>query len=181
MTRPPNDPYARNDHAMGAPDPRHAPRGEYVARDAVVTPEQERLATEPGPNPVAGVLLIIGGLMGVLAGLIPSGGSKIPLAATIDLFQTGDVNAIVLGAAIILVFLAGLGALAVGAQMFAPKWHGGPSRTGMTMGILMIIASLALIIVVGTAVFDSGAFYLWLLLLACIPTIIGALVGFARK
>lgn len=176
-----NDRFARDEEGrvVDAGDPRQTHR-EYAERE-VVTPHQEQLATEPRPNPIAGILLIIGGLMGVLSGLIPSGGSKIPIAATIDMFRTGDASGIVLGAAIILVFLTGLGALAVGAQMFAPKWHDGPSRTGMTMGILMLIASLAVVIVVGTSVFDAGAVYIWLLLLACIPTIVGALVGFARK
>ena len=119
---------------------------------------------------------IIGGLMGVLAGLIPGASGKMPIAGSIDLFKSGETNAIILGAAIVLVFLCGLGALAAGAQMFAPKWHGGPSRTGMTMGILMLIASLALIIVVGSSIFDGAELWTWLLLLACIPTIIGALM-----
>ncbi|WP_158716376.1 hypothetical protein [Blastococcus sp. Marseille-P5729] len=176
------DPYgadhrAPRDPAYSRPGDREA----YVDRDRILTPGQERLATEPKPNPLAGILLIIGGLMGVLAGVVPSGGSQIPLAGTIDAFQTGETNAIVLAAAIILVFLCGLGALAAGAQMFAPKWHAGPARTGMTLGILMLIASLAVVIVAGTGVFDNAGFTTWMLLLACVPTLIGALVGFSRK
>lgn len=176
------DPYGADHRAPRDPAyDRPGDREAYVDRDRMGAPSQERLATEPKPNPLAGILLIIGGLMGVLAGLIPSGGSQIPLAGTIDAFQTGETNAIVLAAAIILVFLCGLGALAAGAQMFAPKWHAGPARTGMTLGILMLIASLAVVIVAGTGVFDNAGFTTWMLLLACVPTLIGALVGFSRK
>lgn len=211
MSNPTNDPYRRDGYDGRGPDPRaghHDPaydarrdaayddragrrdpayddrsvdREVYVERDRVVAPPQEQVATVPKPNPGAGILLIIGGLMGVLAGLIPGGSGKMPIAGSIDLFKSGETNAIILGAAIVLVFLCGLGALAAGAQMFAPKWHGGPSRTGMTMGILMLIASLALIVVVGSSIFDGAELWTWLLLLACIPTIIGALIGFSRK
>lgn len=204
MSVPTNDPYGRDarrepaydgrDPAYDARDARRDPaydgrdgyaappaRETYVERDRLMAPPQERLATEPRANAAAGILLIIGGLMAVLSGLIPGSGSKIPLAGAIDLFKTGDVDSIILGAAIIVVFLCGLGALAAGAQMFAPKWHAGAARTGMTLGILMLIASLALIIIVGTSIFDGAEIWPWLLLLACIPTIVGALVGFARK
>ncbi|WP_153505392.1 hypothetical protein [Cumulibacter manganitolerans] len=174
---------ARRDPAYDGRDGYDAPpaRETYVERDRLVAPPQERLATKPRANPAAGILLIVGGLMGVLWGLIPGSGSKIPLAQTVDLFKAADVNSIIKGAAIIVVFLCGLGVLAAGAQMFAPKWHAGAARTGMTLGILMLIASLALIIVGGTSIFNGAQIWLWLLLLACIPTIIGALVGFARK
>lgn len=169
------DPAYDRDGAAGATH-----RETYVERDRVAVPAQERLATEPGPNPGAGILLIIGGLMGVLAGLIPHG-DVIPIAGAIDLFRTGEAAAIVLAVAIIVVFLCGLGALAVGAQMFAPKWHASASRTGMTLGILMLVATLAVVIVGGTGVFDNAGIATWMLLLACVPTILGALVGFARK
>lgn len=198
MSTPGNDPYRRDDYgASHRRDPASGPydgpgydrpgydgpaqRETYVERDRVVTPSQEQLATEPRPNILAGIMLILGGLMGVLAGLIPHGDGELPIAGAIDLFKTGGAEAIVLGAAILLVFICGLGALAAGAQMFAPKWHAGAARTGMTMGILKLIASLAVVIVVGSTVFDGAGLPMWLLLLACIPTIIGALIGFARK
>ena len=190
MSNPRNDDYARGTDpragyggpgydADAAAGPTH--RETYVERDRVVAPPQERLATEPKPNPLAGIFLIVGGLMGVLAGLIPDGGDVLPIVGTFDLFGTGDSTAIVLGVAILLIFLCGLGALAVGAQMFAPKWHAGAARTGMTLGILMLLGTLAVIVVAGSDVFDGATLSTWLLLLACVPTIIGALIGFARK
>lgn len=180
MTNP-NDPYARE---RAVADPRLTPAGvpeRYVERERVVA-ERAPVVAEPAPNPAAGILLILGGLMGVLAGLVPApGAGQIPLAGTVDAFGTGDSNAIVVAVAIILVFLCGLGALAAGAQMFAPKWHAGPARTGMTMGIIMLACAIAVLIIAGTQVFDGAGFSTWMLLLAGIPVIIGALVGFARK
>lgn len=196
MSNPRNDDYGpAGERWNDAPDPRGgrggpaydqgaaAPthRETYIERDHVGVPAQERFATEPRPNPLAGILLIIGGLMGVLAGLVPDGGDVLPIAGTIDLFRTGQSEPIVLAVAIILVFVCGLGALAAGAQMFAPKLHASAARTGMTMGILMLIAALAVVIVVGTGIFESAGFSTWMLLAACVPTIVGALIGYARK
>lgn len=154
----------------------------YDDRERVVAAPGERFATEPKSNPVAGILLIIGGLMALLAGLIPSGGSgQIPIAGAIDGFSSGETNAIIASVALLVVFVCGFGALAAGAQMFAAKWHAGPARTGMTMAVLMIIAALAVIIIVGTGFFHVAGFPQWCFILAGIPTLIGALIGMARK
>lgn len=154
----------------------------YDDRERVVAAPGERFATEPKSNPAAGILLIIGGLMALLAGLIPSGGSsQIPIAGAIDGFGSGETNAIIASIALLVVFVCGFGALAAGAQMFAAKWHSGPARTGMTVAVLMIIAALAVIVIVGTGFFDVAGFPQWCFILAGVPTLIGALIGMARK
>lgn len=173
-----NQPY-REPHPN---DPREPVQREvYVERDReVITPPQERLATEPIPNPAAGILIIIGALMAIIAGLLPSGG-QLALRNAFDAISTGQTDGIVFGVALIVSFLCGLGALAVGAQMFAAKWHAGPARTGMTLAIVMIVCALAVVIVVGTAVFDGAGLGFWLFALAGIPILIGSLVALSRK
>lgn len=138
-------------------------------------------------NPIAGLLLILGGLAGIAVGVIPPDGSeRIAIVDAFD-FLTGGVAGDFAGTAKLwaIAYLAcvigGLIALIAGFRMFRRARHTGAATAALVAAILQIGAAVVLIVATDSAIFDNDDLGAWLLLFSGIPTLIGAIVGFARK
>lgn len=149
-------------------------------------------------NPVAGVFVILGGLMGLAQALMPWGRGQLiadenPIGVVgalriIRILQDaggvsgpGAWKVPVFAATIMVAGVFGLVAVFAGSRFFAPA----PRHVGQAVSATICALGLGAAgafsgIASNWQVLEGGIIAPWLLLLAGVPTLIGAIVGFFR-
>ncbi|MFV0532773.1 MAG: hypothetical protein ACK5MR_03855 [Cumulibacter sp.] len=139
-------------------------------------------------NPVAGILLLVGALIAALACLIPDSSGNVPLVWSIELlpdvidYLDGPDGWELLFDALwpVIIALGALICLLAGFGMFPAGTHRGAAVTGLLGALLMLAAALILVINSGGHVFEHLNFWSTMTLIAWIPALIGAFVGFRK-
>ncbi|WP_134322727.1 hypothetical protein [Cumulibacter soli] len=143
----------------------------------------------PRPNPVAGILLLIGVVVAVLACFIPNDIGDAPLISALnylpDAIEYVDVGpqgweVLMSAAAPVILAIGALICIPAGLLMFNRGRHGGAAATGLIGAILMLAAPVLIAIATDGQMFDSPSFLLVLVMIAWIPALIGAFVGFRK-
>lgn len=139
-------------------------------------------------NPVAGILLVIGGVAGVLQSFLVWGADD-SVTNTINGLDfaklatatagSGLTSGKIVGYGVYVVLGGGVIALLIGLSMFGRSRHRGPGVVALVVGILMTVPAVVFLVEGG---FPSTAeIGLYLFLGAGIVTVLGGLVGAAKK
>lgn len=149
-------------------------------------------------NPLAGVLIVIGGLAGIAAGLLPWGpGELVPgedhigIVGALRLYEiSSDATESVTGelwrlpafaTTIIAASVLGLLLLIFGMRMFGrAAGHGRVAASCLVFSLLLAVTGVAFGIITRWQVVHGGVIPAWLLLLAGVPAVVGSLIGFTR-
>lgn len=140
----------------------------------------------PRANPAAGILLLLGALAGIAACLIPNSYDQIPIVSAFELIDDAGESipmksGLLAGFAPITLLAGSLLALIAGMLMFAARRHGGAATTGVIGSVLMLACPVLMLIATEGHLFDGDmTFHLVLMLVAWLPALIGALIGYRR-
>lgn len=137
-------------------------------------------------NPIAGILLIIGAIAGLLACLLPNSDDELPIVAAFDLFDQADLagdqswKVYLVATAPIVLIVGSVLALMAGLLMFAARPHRGAAALGIIGSLLMLAAPLLMLVALRGSFFDDVNVRFLLMLLAWLPAMIGAFAGMRR-
>lgn len=140
-------------------------------------------------NPLAAILLILGGLAGISVGALPWVGVDLPgvIAAINMITEHGpysgfsDSSLKVIAIAIFMTVIGATIALIAGSRMFGARAHRGASITGFIGSALMLIAGLVALITSEGQMLDGAGAMPWIMLFCGLPAILGAVAGLAIK
>lgn len=139
-------------------------------------------------NPVAGVLLVIGGLAGILQSFLVWGADD-SVATTVNGLDfaklataaggSGLSSEKIVGYGVYVVLGGGVIAVLIGLSMFGRARHRGLGVVALVIGILMTVPAVVFLVEGGLP--STAEVGLYLFLGAGIVTVLGGLVGVAKK